>query len=111
MSFVFKKGQVYTWPVEFEVPVSGGKTEKKTFEAKFKLLKQSEVRDLVQGEGASDVAFCEKVLVGWSGVQDEGGSEIEFSAESMAEVLEFPGVARSVVLAYLASLAGAKVKN
>lgn len=111
MSFVFKKGQVYTWPVAFEVPVSGGKSEKKSFEAKFKLLKQSEVRDLVQGEGASDLSFCEKVLVGWSGVQDEAGSEIEFNAENMAEVLEFPGVARAIVLAYLESLAGAKTKN
>lgn len=112
--FVLKKVVTYFWPVKFEVPQSGGTHKKETLNIEFKRIPQSEIKKLLEGEAdkpATDVEFSKAVVVGWKDVQDEDGSPIEFSSESLQQILEVPMVAKSVVSSYLESIAGSKVKN
>ena len=112
MSFVFKKGITYLWPVSFDVPTDGGKFEKKSFDVLFKRIPQSKVKSLLSEDSpATDNDFCKEVMAGWKGIKDENEQVIEFSADSLAEILEEPGLARAIVIAFMESLAGAKAKN
>jgi hypothetical protein len=111
MSFVFKKGHSYFWPVAIETPLDGGKHKKETIDLKFQLKKQSEIESLLKAEGATDKAFCEAIVIGWKDIKDEAGQAVEFSDEALKELLEVPQLAKTIVMAYLESVAGAKAKN
>lgn len=100
----------YVAPVTIEVP--GSKT-KQVFDAEFKRLSQPELTALTErvktGE-LDDAAFVLQVMVGWKGVSDENG-ELAFSVSNLDTLLEIYPVARCIVEAFFASLAGAKQKN
>lgn len=112
--FVLAKSANYFWPVSISLPASGGKFEKHVFDAHFKRLAQSHVRKLIEGAESgtvTDLDFCREVLVGWKGIQDGDGQEVPFSETSLIELLEIPMVAKSIVLTYMESIAGAPRKN
>lgn len=112
--FVLSKTGRYFWPVTISLPVTGGKFEKSSFDAEFKRLPQSKLRRLLDasGDGAlTDFAFCSEFVCGWRGIQDESGAEVPFSETALSELVEIPGVAKALGLAYLESLSGSKVKN
>lgn len=103
----------YTWPVTVNFPTDGGRTEKATFDARFKRITQSrlaELRDAIEKSTTSDVELAREVLVGWSGVTDEKG-EVPYSEAARDQMLEIPLVAAAVVMALFESIAGAKRKN
>jgi hypothetical protein len=111
--FTLSKSGSYSWPVHHEIPVSGGKHEKQSFDAEFKRLPQTKVQELVQESIAenTDKVFCKEVMIGWKGIQDDKGNEVPFSQDALEELLEVPKMATSIVQAYMASIAGSKVKN
>jgi hypothetical protein len=111
MSFVFKKGVTYSWPVKIQLPKDGGEFEEQSFEAVFKRIKQSEINDLLAGEGATDRKFCEAVMAGWNGILDESHNAIAFTSESLGEFLDVPGVTKAIVVAFLESVVGIKKGN
>lgn len=111
MAFVLKKGASYTWPVKFETPASGGRYDKHTFDAEFKRLSDSRLKEVLNSEAAKDTDFAREILTGWSGVKDESGNEMPFSQTAVDELLEVPGIASAIVKTYLESLTGAKTKN
>lgn len=103
----------YTWPVSVQFPVDGGRTEKATFDAKFKRLTQTrlgELREAIEKGTTSDVEIARDVLVGWSGVSDDKG-EVPYSEAARDTLLDVPLVAASIVMAMFESIAGAKRKN
>lgn len=111
--FVLSQSTSYTWPVTVEYPIDGGRTERQTFDAEFRRLSQSRIRELADGLSNSDLTDADvaaEVLVGWSGVTD-GEQEIPFSDRALRQLLEVPLVASAVVVAYFNSLSGAKRKN
>ena len=110
MSFVFKKGHTYFWPVTYSLP-EDGKHKSTQFQVQFTFKKHSEIQELIKGEGATDEAFCKAVVLGWKDVNDEVGQAVEFSDAALAEFVEIPQMAKTIVTAYLESLAGAKTKN
>lgn len=108
------KAQSYFWPVSVERPISGGKFEKETFDAEFKDLPQSrikEIQKLIANEQIADIEFCKEVLIGWKGVNDGSGQDVPFSESARDGLLDISLVAGSIVRAYFASLSGAKAKN
>ena len=114
MAFVLKRSGSYSWPVNFDVPVDGGRHERQTFDCEFKHLSQTRIQEITDGIGKDDLSALEvasEVLVGWSGVTDDEGKEVPFSQKSMAELLEVPMLAGAIVMAYFESLNGAKRKN
>ena len=112
--FVLNKNGSYSWPVIFSVPADGGKVEKKSFEVTYKRLPQSKLKkvlDEVEESKVTDIDFCKDVVIGWKGIQDEDGNELQFSESSLESLLDYPMLAKTLVLTYIESLSGAKAKN
>lgn len=110
--FVLKKSYTYFWPVNVEIPKDGGKFEKFSFEAQFKQLPQSRIKEVFgDSSEVKDVDFCKESMVGWKGVKDENGEDVPFSISSLEEMLEMPSVAKNIVSAFVESIAGSKIKN
>lgn len=99
----------YEWPVNVFIPRNGGKFVKSTFIGEFKALPQSEIDSILRDvrEGADDADFCAESLIGWSGVQDADGSELRFSDEAKAKLLNIPYARHAVVTAFFESISGA----
>ena len=103
----------YSWPVSVQFPVDGGRTEKATFDAKFKRLTQTrlaELREAIEKGSVTDVEIASEVLVGWSGVTDDKG-DMPYSEAARDSLLDIPLVAAAIVMALFESIAGAKRKN
>ena len=109
--FIISQTASYSWPVTVEVPVSGGKFEKQSFDAEFKRLPQSQIVELRDAEGTTDIAFAREVLVGWKGIHDANKQELPYSESARDMLLDIPTVATAVVMAFFASLSGSKAKN
>lgn len=111
--FKLAQSPTYTWTVTLEVPVSGNRTEKHTFDAEFKRLPQSRVEEIGQqlstGE-LTDSALAREVVVGWSGVFDDS-EPVPFSQSALNQMLEIHGMATAIGMAFLNSIYGAKRKN
>ena len=108
MAFVRKKHATYDWPVTVEVPTDGGKFDKQVFNATFKQLGRSDFAKLAD---QGDIQLLEAVVVGWNGIQDEKGKELEFNLPELRDLADDPYWCRGVVKAYLESLEGAQSKN
>jgi hypothetical protein len=111
--FVITQSSSYKWSVKVKVPVDGGRFDEHTFDAVFKRLPQSrieEMRSSVAGEEYTPKAIAQEIVVGWSGVQDANG-DIPFSEDALKTVLELPGVAASIVIAFFDSINGITRKN
>lgn len=114
--FKLNQSETYVWPVEFSLPMSGGKHEKQTFDVVFKRITQKRLKAYLDGVGEeadklNDETFCRETVAGFKGIVDANGEEVPFSETSFEELLNVPGVAKAIVLAYVASVSGAKVKN
>lgn len=111
--FKITQTPTYFWPVKVKLPTDGGQFEEQTFDAKFKRLPQSEVdtmrADVLDGK-ASDIPLARKLLVGWKGVMS-GEDDVPFSETARDQVLDIPGVATAVVVAFVESLSGARRGN
>lgn len=111
--FKIETSPEYSWPVAVELPTDGGRTEKATFDAKFKRLTQSridEIRKAVEAGEMRDADLAREALVGWSGVVD-GNGDVPYSEAARDQLLEIPMVATAIVMALLGSISGAKRKN
>lgn len=114
MAFVLSQSESYTWPVTVEFPIDGGRFDKQTFDAEFRRLPQTRIReiwDLIQAGDLNDDDLCADVLVGWAGIQDASGNEVPFSEKAKASLLDVPLVAAAVVSGWLDSLSKGKRKN
>ena len=114
MAFVLKQSDTYSWPVTFDIPIDGGRHERQTFDGEFKRLPQSRIREigkLIEDGETLDSAIAAEVLVGWSGVTDADGKDVPFSQKALEQLLDVPLLATAIVMAYFASLQGAKRKN
>jgi hypothetical protein len=111
--FKIETSPEYSWPVAVELPTDGGRTEKATFDAKFKRLTQSridEIRKAVESGEMRDADLAREAMVGWSGVVD-GNGEVPYSEAARDQLLEIPMVSTAIVMALLGSISGAKRKN
>jgi hypothetical protein len=126
MAFVLKVDDSYSWPVPFDLPIDGGRHERRSFDARFKRLPQSRIDELLEagqrrvaamraGEPldgmVDDASVARELVIGWSGITDEVGEEIPFSAKALEQLIEVPMVAQAIVQAWGNSLQGAKRKN
>lgn len=112
--FKIVQNATYTWPVTVELPTDGGKTEKQTFDAEFKRLTQTrvdEIRTAVERGEMRDSELAREAMVGWSGIVDGDGGQVQFSEKSRDQLLDIPQVSGAVVTALLGSMSGAKRKN
>lgn len=119
--FKIAVNETYVTPVDVEVPDGTGKSNKHSFKARFKRLKQSEIdsvyrrigkENLLEGEEQlTDDELLKEVMTGWEGVQDLDGGELEFNEENMARLLDIFPTRSTLVKAYFGSIKTSARKN
>ena len=107
MGLVFKKVTEYEWNVTVQSP-DKGKFKKETFTATFKNVGRKAFADLID---AGDENFVRTVLVGWSGIKDDTGSDLEFNDDNFEAILDNQFIVLGVIKAYGESMQGATEKN
>lgn len=111
--FKLKQSASFFWPVDVNVMADGGQHQKQTFDAEFLRLGQKQLDELsakVKVGEMNDADFVRQVLVGWRGVVDDG-VEVPFSAGALDQLLDLPGLAASIVIAFGKAHAGIVRKN
>ena len=111
--FTLKQSTTFFWPVEVNVMADGGQHQKQTFDAEFRRLGQKqldELRTKVEAGELTDADFVRQVVTGWRGVVDDG-AEVPFSAGALDQLLDLPGLAASIVIAFGKAHAGIVRKN
>ena len=129
MPFVLQASPTYWWPVQFEMPIDGGKYRRETLDLEFRRLPQSRVEKIMAAEvelhhavrtGAENVpelmtivrGHAAEVVCGWRGLlESDGGPDVPFSETSLQTFLDLPGVAQIILSVYSDSLPKAKEKN
>ncbi|MDQ7002660.1 MAG: hypothetical protein Q9N02_08270 [Ghiorsea sp.] len=104
----------YQYPVEIKLLDEKGKEKTMGFKAEFKRLAQDDIEDVLRRIDEKDIndrELVSMVLIGWQGIQDEAGKELDFTPENMDAVLNIHPVQARVAEAWFASLAGAQRKN
>lgn len=101
----------YKWKVLINIPRDNSYIER-SFQGRFALLDQDELLQMRDGNfAADDREMAGKVLIGWEGIKNEDGEEIQYSNEAKERLLNIPYVCHGVVVSFLESLSGAKQKN
>jgi hypothetical protein len=123
MSFKLSTAPSYPWPVAGELAGT-----RYSFTAEFAFLDQERIDYLLVAsakraallkrgeddaslEGVTARAIAAEVLVGWSGVTDDDGEPIDFTASAADKFLRIQGVAAAITKAWDESLQGAKRGN
>jgi hypothetical protein len=118
--FKIDVSDTYYFPVTVEQPIDGGKFQTSTFDAQFKRLSKTEIKDIfarlpVAGKEVEnqldDDGILDAVLVGWKGIEDSSGEALPYSITNRSALLDVQGVSNGIVQAYFASLSGRKTKN
>ena len=123
MGFKLSTATSYPWPVAGELAGT-----RYSFTAEFAFLDQERIDYLLVSsakraallkrgeddpdlEGVTARAIAAEVLVGWSGVTDDDGEPIDFTAAAADKFLRIQGVAAAITEAWGESLEGAKRGN
>lgn len=123
MGFKLSTASSYPWPVAGELAGT-----RYSFTGQFAFLDQERIDYLLVSsakraallkrgeddpelEGVSHRTIAAEVLVGWSGVTDDDGEPIEFTAAAADKFLRIQGVAKAVCDAWGESLEGARRGN
>lgn len=101
------KNPEFKAPVKVMAPADGGQREY-TFNVTFRALTRSEESGFDALNAASTDDFLRRIIVGWSGLEDEDGSPFEFSTENLNTLIDLHYVRMGIVQAYTAAISGAK---
>jgi hypothetical protein len=108
MAFVRKKVSTFKWPVTVQEPADGGAFDPSTFEATFKRMGRKEFTKL---STKGDLPLLKALVLDWSGIKEEDGTEIPFSTETLTEFVDDPYWVRGVLSAYTDTFEGAREGN
>lgn len=110
MAFVISDKMTVEWPVDVQVPQNGGKTKTHTFTATFEILSQDEY-DRAILLSVKDHEFIAKIMVGFEGLLDDNGHEIEYNDDNLYTICKYPFMRVAIIQAYNAASTGAITKN
>ena len=126
MGFILEQTPTFTWPITVREQVDNGRYRTHTFEAVFKRLPQSRLENLaidfqqlryaVKNDQPIDRIptreIANEILVGWSGIfEPDNTTQIPYTEETKAQLLEVATVAEVLVQTYIESVEKAKAKN
>lgn len=111
MGIRIKIGDRFTFRVAGHFNTEGG-TEPFEFALTARRLLSDELRAAVelQESSATTIEFVHRVVVGWSGVTDDGGDVVPYSPAALEQLLQQPGLANLIFRVYFAEV-GPKEKN
>tara|TARA_Y100000289_G_scaffold52514_1_gene54048 strand:- start:257 stop:580 length:324 start_codon:yes stop_codon:yes gene_type:complete len=107
MPFKVRKVSSYEWPVKVDVPEKG-RFKEETFTAVFRKISRSQFNSLIDD---GDEVLVDHILMGWKGIVDDDGDEIEFCDDIKAALVDDPHFLRGLISAFSESLVGAQAKN
>ena len=107
MPFKVRKVSSYEWPVKVDVPEKG-RFKEETFTAVFRKISRSEFNSLIDD---GDEVLVDHILMGWKGIVDDDGDEIEFCDDIKAALVDDPHFLRGLISAFSESLVEAQAKN
>lgn len=99
----------YSWPVEIQIPQDGGRYTTAEFDARFRILPQSEIDAIIetaQNGTGQDEALMSRVLIGWARVEGEDGGPLAYSEEAKRALLDIPYVRIGIARAFFNSIRG-----
>lgn len=106
MAFVLKELKDFWWPCVIKTPgQNSGQYDVQELDLNFKLVKESELNDLLDKK-LTNKEFCKLVVLGWKDIKDEKGEEIKFSPSSFEKLLDYPKYAKQIADAFLEALRG-----
>ena len=110
MAFIRRKSKAYPWPVEIKRPseTNAGEFETEKFTIKFKRLSKKELDSFSK---ADEDKALEKIVVGWSDISEEDGTEIPFTKTNLKEFSEDIDFVAGVVEAFQAFYSKGKEGN
>ena len=99
MAFIRRKSKAYPWPVEVKRPseTNAGEFEIDKFIIKFKRLTKKELNAFTEAE--EDKAL-EKIVLGWSDITEEDGTEIPFTKANLKDFSDDVDFVAGVVEAF-----------
>lgn len=95
--------------ISVNVPLDMGKSEKQTFNMEFRRLSVTETKELVeeaQSAGVSDEDMIKRYAVGWDGIKDEDGNDLDFTAKNLEELMDIPYVRKAIMQAFVEDVFG-----
>lgn len=81
------------------------------FQAQFRVLRHSEIKNLPKESDAFCLQLLTESLQGWKNMKTEEGGEMIFSSENLEKVLDVPPLRLALMAAYNTSVLGYREKN
>ena len=87
MAFIRRKSKAYPWPVEIKRPseTNPGEFDTDKFTVQFKRLSRKELNDF---DKIGEDKALEKIILGWSEITEEDGTEVPFTKGNLKEFSE-----------------------
>ena len=87
MAFIRRKSKAYPWPVEIKRPseTNPGEFDTDRFTVQFKRLSRKELNDF---DKIGEDKALEKIILGWSEITEEDGTEVPFTKANLKEFSE-----------------------
>ena len=110
MAFVRKKVKTFKWPVEVKEPSESkpGEFDSHEFTAVFKRVSRSVITEMASED---ENELLSLIVAGWEGMEEEDGTPIVFSEETLAEFADDPYWIKGVINAYTATYSEAESGN
>lgn len=110
MAFKLIARNLCTVPVKGFLKDESGKPERFEFTLICRRTGAGDLRNKLDEAGRNTIHFMTEVVEGWKGVNDEAGNPVAFSDETLAALLDTPGLANLAFEAYIEQQ-GAREKN
>ncbi len=110
MAIIRRKSKAYPWPVEIKRPseTNAGEFDSDKFTIQFKRLTKKELNAFTEAE---EEKALEKIVVGWSDITEEDGTEIPFTKGNLKDFSEDIDFVAGVVEAFQAFYTKGKEGN
>lgn len=106
---IVEKLPAVEWPVKIPVPQNGGTVEPHEISVTFQQLSDKELQGKYKTQTKRE--FLLEVITNWSGVENEDGSPVPFSAEKLEKVLGVSYARDAIFEAYQSMILGIAEKN
>lgn len=108
--FVLKEGGEFEWPVDVNVPVSGGEFETQRFIGIFRPVGSDRMEEIVKDAPLleHDKIQAREFFVGWKDVTDPDKKPVEYSEQIRDRMLGIFYVRTAIVRAYWDAMTGKK---
>lgn len=99
----------YKREISVDVPLDLGKSERQKFVMELKRLSVSDTKSLIAEateRTLDDLDMIKRYCVGWSGLVDSDGSELDYNSANLEMILDIPYIRKGIMDAFLEDVFG-----